>query len=128
MRREDLQREIAQLDEEITRIIGSVELPQLKARTFPASTWLFAALCFAYVYFGFLIPGSYQVHMETHRYARWLGWAALLLALVSTLRWLFRGRGYQAKSAAYTNASRRARELQEKRQELQAELRAMEGQ
>ena len=125
MRREDLQREIARLDEEINQVIGATELPSLDIRPFPRGTWFFAAVCFAYAYLGYMIPGGREVHQDIQQYARWLGAGMTVIAVLSTILWFFKGRGYQNRSSSYMQASRRARELQEKRQELQAELRAL---
>ena len=125
MRREDLQREIARLDEEINQVIGSAELPSLDIRPFPRGTWFFGVVCLAYAYFGYMIPGGREVHQDIQQYARWLGMGMIVLAVISTIFWLFKGRGYQQRSDSYMQASRRARDLKEKRQEIQAELRSL---
>ena len=125
MKREELQREIARLDDEINRVISSVELPKLDVRPFPTGTWLFAFLCLAWWLYGYKIPGAYDYHLQTSVWAFRLGALMAMVALLSTISWVLRGRGYQNRSDAYTNASRKARELQERRKDLQAELRSL---
>jgi len=127
MRREELLREIARLDEEINRTIGSAELPRIDVRPFPYSIWLFTIGCFAWALFGDRIPGAYVYYLESVRYAWYLGIICAGVGFIAVVNWLFRGRGYQAKSEAYVSASRKARELQERRRELQTELRAISG-
>ncbi len=127
MRRDNILREIANLDEEINRVIGATELPKLDARPFPLGTWIFAAMCFGWAEFGSMIPGAFHYHLQTGAYAWYLGLIMAGVAFLSTLSWLLRGRGDHNKSDAYYTASRKARVLQEQRQELQAELRAISG-
>ena len=125
MRREDIQREIARLDDEINRVVGSAELPKLQARPFPSGTWMLAILCLAWWQFGGYIPGTFRFHLETARWAFYIGLALAAMAFISTVFWMFSGQGYETKSQAYTDASRKARELQERRRDLQSELRAL---
>jgi type VI protein secretion system component VasK len=125
MRREQLQREIARLDEEINQVISSTEIPRLDMRPFPTGTWIFAILCFAWSLFGGLIPGAGVYHMETAGWAWIAGIVFVILAVISTISWFLRRRGYKERSGEYLQASRQARELQEKRRDLQAELRSL---
>jgi len=125
MRREDLLREIAEIDDQINSVIGAVELPKLNAVPFPTGTWVLAILCFAWWQFGGYIPGAFIFHLETARWAFYLGLVLSVFGFISTVRWMFSGRSYEAQSSAYTDASRKARELQERRRDLQAELRAI---
>ncbi len=125
MNRESLQRRIAQLDEEINQVITATEIPKLDVRPFPTGTWLVAILCFAWSQFGSLIPGARQYHLETAKWAWIAGIVLGVIAILSTISWFFRRRGYKGRSDNYMAASRKARELQEKRRELQAELRSL---
>lgn len=125
MRRDDLMAEIARLDAEINRTVTSVELPRLEYRPFPWGLWIFCGMCFAWYYYGDRVPGAYPYYVITAHYAWYIGLIFILIALYATLRWVFRGRGYHERSEAYGAASRRARDLQEQRRELQAELRAI---
>ena len=125
MRREELLAEIARLDEEINRTIASAELPRIDVRPFPYAIWLFTALCFAWVYLGNRVLSDYALYLDTVSYAWNIGIICGIVAVLATINWIFRGRGYQAKSDAYTIASRRARELQERRRELQTELKSI---
>ena len=125
MRRVELQKKIAQLDEEINSVLASTELPKLDVRPFPIGTWLFGFLCLAWVEFGSRIPAMYSYHLETAVWEWRLGLVIQAVAFLSTLSWFFRGRGYEYKSAAYTEASRKVRDLQERRRDLQSELRGL---
>ena len=125
MRRQDLLREIARLDDEINSTVAAAELPRLDYRPFPKGTWLFALLMLGWAEFGGYIPGSFYYHLQTARYDWYLGLVIALVAVLSTISWFMRSRGYKDKSEAYTEASRRARGLQERRRELQMELRAL---
>ena len=125
MRREDLLREIARIDDEINAVVGAAELPRLNAVPFPTGTWVLAILCLAWWQFGGHIPGVFIFHLETARWAFYVGLLLAVFGFLSTIRWMFSGRSYQEKSSAYTDASRKARELQERRRDLQAELRAL---
>ena len=125
MKRDELLKEIARLDEEINRMVASAKLPSLDARPFPFGTWTFAIMCFAWWQYGDRIPGAYIYYLNTYNYAYYLGLVIGLVAILSTISWFLRGRGYQTKNSAYLTASRSARALQERRRELQAELRAI---
>lgn len=125
MKRDDILAEIARIDEEVNRTVSSVELPWLDVRPFPYGIWIFAALCYAWTHFGYRIPGAYAIHMETAPYSRYLGIICAVVGLLATINWLFRGRGYRAETDAYVQATRRARDLQERRRELQSELKVI---
>lgn len=125
MRRDELLAEIARLDEEINRTVSTVELPRIDVRPFPWAIWVFTALCFAWFFFGDRIPGAYSHYLASVNYAWNIGLVCGIVAVLATINWMFRGRGYQAKSDAYVTASRHARELQERRRELQSELKSI---
>lgn len=127
MRREDLLVEIARLDKEINRVLAATELPKIDTRPFPLGTWIFAGMCLAWTEFGYMIAGAELYHMQTATYTWYLAIVAAVAALLSTISWLVRGGGYRTKNDDYFNASRKARELQERRRDLQAELRAISG-
>jgi hypothetical protein len=127
MRREQLLDEIARVDEEINQTIASAQLPRIDVRPFPYSIWIITAAFFAWYFFGDRLPGAYAQYLATADYARILGWICAAVAALATVNWMLRGRGYHSKNEAYLNASRRARELQERRRELQSELRAITG-
>lgn len=125
MKRDELLAEIARLDEEINRIVTSVELPHIDHRPFPMGLWLFCGICFAWYYFGDRLPGIYSYYVMSAHYAWYAGIIFILIAIYATLRWALGGRSYHRQSQEYTQASLQARELQERRRELQAELRAI---
>ncbi len=125
MTREEILKEIARLDEEINRTVAAVELPKLEHRPFPLGMWFLTAGCFAWYRYGGQIPQAYIMHYETAMYAYYLGIIFGVIAVLATISWIVRGRGYSSKSEAYTAAGRSARELQERRRDLQAELRAI---
>jgi MFS superfamily sulfate permease-like transporter len=125
MNREQLLQEIARLDEEINRVVGSTRLPALEYRPFPIGTWITAAMFFAWWKFGDRLPGAYVYHYQSQNYAFYLGLIFIVIAIFSSISWFIRSRKYGKTSEEYTAASRDARELQERRRELQAELRAL---
>lgn len=125
MNRESLQREIARLDQEINAVISSTEIPRLDVRPFPTGTWLLAILCFAWSLFGQLVPGAARWHYKTANWAWIAGIVLGVVAILATISWLLRKRGQRGHSDDYMQLSRRTRELQEQRRELQAELRAL---
>lgn len=130
MRREQLLREIAEIDDRINQAVTSAELPTFEYKPFPLGTWILAIMLFAWSRFGSMIPEAYAYYDQTKTYAFYGAIVLGALALIRSVLWLLRGHGgraYQKKSSAYMEASRDARELQEKRRELQAELRAISG-
>lgn len=125
MNREQILEEIARLDEEINRVLASAQLPKLEHRPFPLGLWALTGLSFAWWKYGDYLPGAYIYHFETAQYGFYLGIVFAVIAVLSSISWLIRGRGYGGKSEAYRSASRNARELQERRRELQAELKSL---
>ncbi len=127
MRREQLLKEIAEIDEEINKVVAATALPRLDARPFPLGTWIFAGMCFAWSEFGYKIPSAFHYYLQTETYARYMGIIIAIVAALSTISWLIRGSGQRGKNDDYFKTSRKARELQERRRDLQAELVAISG-
>ena len=120
-----IQREIAEIDGELNRTLGSTTLPSLDSKPFPKGTWLLAFLAAAWWMFGSELPVISEYYPK---YGEWGMYAAIgfgILALLTTLSWLFRRRG--GVSAEYRQASDKARILQERRRELQVQLRELEA-
>ncbi|MGI8907424.1 MAG: hypothetical protein ACR2IE_13145 [Candidatus Sumerlaeaceae bacterium] len=125
MQRDAIQREIAEIDGELNRVLGSTTLPSLEVKPFPKGTWLLAFLSAAWWMFGSDLPVISNYHSQ---YGDWGMYAAVafgILGLMTTLSWLFRRRG--GMSTEYAQASEKARVLQERRRELQVELRELEA-
>lgn len=127
MRRELLLQEIANIDKELNRVVAASPLPAMNGRPFPLGAWVFAGMCLGWAEYGHRIPGAYLHYLQTARYAWYLGIAMAVVALFSTISWLVRSFGRSNKSENYFSASREARILQERRRDLQAELRAISG-
>lgn len=128
MRRDEILAEIARLDEQINRTVSRVELPRVDAYPFPVGIWVFTLACFAWYLYADDIPATAMYHLQTAVYAKYLGWICGGFALLATMNWAYRAlssRRDRSKSEAYMAASRQARELQERRRELQAELRSL---
>ena len=125
MTREDIQRRIADLDNEINRILGNARLPSLEVRPFPKGTWILSALCLGYYFFGGDLPYVDAYHSEYAKYAFGASGILAVLALWSSLTWLFRRRGGFSKE--YGEATAKVRDLQNERRELQAELKEFQS-
>ena len=123
MGRDDIQRRIAQLDNEINSIIGSAQLPSLEVRPFPKGTWIMAILLLGYYLFGADIPYISQFHEPYARYFYIGSGIFAVLAVWGTLSWLFRRRGGMSKE--YGAATAKVRDLQNERRELQSQLKEL---
>jgi hypothetical protein len=125
MTRDEIQREISDIDRELNRVLGSAKLPSLEARPFPAWTWILAFVAAAWWMFGSQLPVIQNYHRD---YGEWGLYASLffgLFALLSTLSWMFRRRG--GVTEEYRAATEKSRDLQERRRELQVRLRELEA-
>lgn len=125
MDRAEIQREIAEIDQELNRTLGSTALPSLDVKPFPVWTWVLALVAAAWWMIGSDVPVISEYHGQ---YGEWGMYAAIvlgLLGLLSTLSWLFRRRG--GVSTEYRQATEKARVLQERRRELQVRLRELEA-
>jgi len=119
---EELQKQIADLDREINRILAEKRLPPLKPpRPFPLSSWVLAIVLVAYYLFGDLLPYVGTYHGKFGLYAFYAGLVMALLALLLTVRWLF-SRAPRTPPE-YIEASRKAQELQNQRRLLEKQLR-----
>lgn len=125
--REQLLKEIADLDAQINRLVASMKLPRIEYHPFPKSMWILALLCFGWTMFGadIPLPNAAEMHQQYSTWSWNLGLVCLVWALISTVSWIFkRGRGRrQEKSENYMENSRMVQGLQEQRRELQARLR-----
>lgn len=124
MTRDQIQREIADLDRQLNQVLGSTQLPSLEARPFPTWTWIAAFLAAAWWMFGSDVPVIQNYHRDYGQYGLYAALILGLFALLSTLSWMFRRRG--GVSEDYKAATAKSRELQERRRELQVRLRELE--
>ncbi|MCX7626150.1 MAG: hypothetical protein N2Z21_08065 [Candidatus Sumerlaeaceae bacterium] len=119
---EEIQRQIAELDKQINKILTERRLPPLKPpKPFPLGTWILAALAGGYYLFGDLIPVVGQFYATYQRYALYATLALGAYALVRTALWLFSRK--PKTPPEYLEASQQVQELQNQRRLLEKELR-----
>lgn len=124
MEREEIHREIADIDRELTRVLGSAELPRLNSRAFPTGTYILTLLALAWWMFGGEAPYVSQYYGRFGEWGLYAAGVLALLALCGTVSWILRPRG--GMPAEYRTATEKSRDLQERRRELQARLRELE--
>ncbi len=123
--RAQLQTEIAELDRQINAELGKTRLPSLNTRnaSFPWSYYILAALVLAWWQFGGMLP--IPGHDKYAHYAMWVGGAICVFAVIRTFLWLIRRN--PKGGTKYMEATTHVRELQQRRQELQKQLKEIEG-
>jgi len=125
MKREQLQREIAALDERINTLISHNPLPDLKYKPFPSGWWILTVALFAWSLWGGLIPGLEIAQLKTANWA-WIGGCiSCIIAVITTFIWIIRKRHQRKSRSIFGNSGEQVRSLQDRRRELQAQLRAM---
>lgn len=124
MTREQIMREIAELDKEINRVLASAQLPSLKVKPFPWGTWFLTLLAFAWYVAGDLVPYANAYHAKYGYIGLYVGIIFGILAIISTLSWMFQRR--RPLSKEYEAATEKSKVLQERRRELQKRLREEE--
>jgi hypothetical protein len=125
MDRASIQREIAEIDGELNRTLGATKLPSLEVKPFPIWTWLLAFAAAAWWMLGSDLPVIAEYHRSYGEYGLYAAIALGLLGLFSTLSWALRKRG--GVSQEYRQATEKARVLQERRRELQVQLRELDA-
>jgi hypothetical protein len=125
MDRASIQREIAEIDGELNRTLGSTQLPSLEVKPFPVWSWVLAFLAAAWWMIGSDVPVISEYHGRYGEYGFYAAIALGLLALFSTISWALRRRG--GVSPEYRQATEKARVLQERRRELQVQLRELDA-
>jgi hypothetical protein len=119
---EDLQRQIAEIDKQINKILVEKRLPPLKPpKPFPLGSWILAILLAAYYLFGDMIPVVGGYHALYSQYSMYAAMVVAAYALLRSVLWLF---GKNPKTPPeYLEASQQVKELQNQRRLLEKELR-----
>jgi hypothetical protein len=125
MGREDIQRRIGEINREINEEVGKTTLPEYKPKLFPTGLWIFAAVCAGWWLFGNQVPQAAQYHAEYGEYGLYAAVVIGAYALFKTVLWLFQGK--PKGSAEYMNATARVRELQDKRRDLEMQLKELDA-
>jgi hypothetical protein len=121
---DEIQREIADLDKQINDTYAETRLPSLRpARKFPSGSWGLAVICLGWHFFADLVPPVQSFHDLSKPYVLYAGLVLAAIAVLQTVFWFFGGTPKASK--AYTEATRKANELQERRRMLQQELKAL---
>jgi len=119
---EDLQRQIAEIDKQINKILVEKRLPPLKPpKPFPLGSWILAILLAAYYLFGDMIPVVGEYHALYSQYSMYAAMVVAAYALLRSVLWLF-GRNPKTPPE-YLEASQQVKELQNQRRLLEKELR-----
>ncbi len=119
---EELQRQIAEIDKQINKILVEKRLPPLKPpKPFPLGTWILALLVFGYYLFGDMIPYVGQYYADYGKYAMYVAGVVAILAVLRTVLWLFSRN--PKTPPEYLEASQQVKELQDQRRLLEKELR-----
>ena len=123
-KREEIQKQIEELDWEINTKLGKCELPELNTGkwVFPKSNWVTAMIIGAWSLFGDSL--SYSLHEKTSKYSMY---AAAILAIVAGIRtivWMIQRSPGPTKG--YRKTTDDVKYLQDRRQELQQQLKELE--
>ena len=119
---EDIQRQIADIDKQINKILVENRLPPLKPpKPFPLGTWIVASFLAAYYLFGDLIPVVGEYRTTYAQYVLWATLAVAALAVLRTVLWLFSRK--PKTPPEYVEVTRQVQDLQNQRRLLEKELR-----
>lgn len=118
--REDLLRQIAELDRRITEELASVRLPDhdSSARGFPWLNWLLAAGMFAWWQYGDRLPEMEEFHIRFSAYGFYLGVVLGIIAIGRTVLWVATAH----RGNAYTQVTENVQQLREQRHQLQTKV------
>lgn len=125
MTHSEVQNRIAEIDRQVNSEVAGSKLPLTTTyRNFPTTTWVLAAVAFAWSFYGDAVPGSLNFHDHYSVYAWYTGLILAALALWGTVLYLFQPR--PKISDAYRESTARVRTLQEERRELMVRLRELD--
>lgn len=126
MNRARILEEIAELDRRINKELANTKVPRLnlKYQSFPAASWVAAAVLFAYWLYGGIIHEG--VHDTFGFWAFVLGILTALFALYNTVMFILKG-GRKSDNK-YAQATSHVQELQAQKMELQKKLKDLDEQ
>lgn len=120
MTRAQIQQQLVDLDRQINEESAKNRVPSLnlRNRSFPWAYWVSAAVFLAAGLFG----GQFlpQLHAQYGKYALIIGAVIGISGAIRTVIFFVKGRSHNDKG--YAQATEKIRQLQEKRQELQKQL------
>ncbi|MBX7244784.1 MAG: hypothetical protein K1X53_04755 [Candidatus Sumerlaeaceae bacterium] len=125
--RKELQQELADLDRQINAEVAKAPLPKMRDvhRRFPFAYFILGGLGIGYWAAGDSIPGvSGSLHTSTADYGLYVGGVIIAIGVIRLLQWMFLS-NFKA-DAQYKEATVTVKDLQQKRRELQQELKNAE--
>lgn len=125
MGREDIQRRIGEVNREINEEVAKTTIPEYKPKVFPTGSWILAVLGAAWWLAGSEVPQVAAYHQDYGEYGLYVAVIVGAYALLKTVLWLFQGK--PTGGAEYINATARVRELQEKRRDLEMQLKELDA-
>ncbi len=128
MERNEILRQIAELERQVNAELAQTRLPGMRSshKTFPSPMWGLTIFCFAWWGFGDMIPPAASIHAMTKPYAFYVACVLGVIAILQTVLWLF-SRGAKA-DAGYMQHTQHVRELQQQLAQLRQQLRDMDAQ
>jgi hypothetical protein len=124
MTRDELQRRIAQVNRDINDEVSKSPLPNFKPKPFPTGAWVLGIICAALGLFGGQINALKPYYDDYGEYGFYAAAVFGIYAVLRTLLWLFQGK--PKGSREYMESTTHVRELQERRRELEMQLKEID--